>query len=138
MPGKDGRGKRRSAVFVVVVALMFGFSPISHNLLRSVNGSFAPSRYSSLSLSNPSSVVVGVLASEPVSVLLTNHTGQIKKYHWFATQNGALISLGEKTLGDGQSTTILISSQREKAGRLRIALQGTNIFVTVPVLSSGL
>ena len=138
MPGKDGRGKRRFVVFVVVVALMFGFSPISHGLLRYVNGSFAPSRYSSLSLSNPSSVVVGVLARGPVPVLLTNHTGQIKKYHWFVTQKDALLSQGEKTLGNGQTTTILISLQRAKAGRLRIALQGTHIFVTVPVLSSGL
>ena len=138
MPGKDGRGKRRFAVFVVVVALLFGFSPISHGLLRYVNGSFAPSRFSSLSLANPSSVVGGVSARGPVPVLLTNHTGQFKKYHWFATQKGTLISQGEKTLGNGQTTTILISLVGTKAGTLRIALQGTHVFITVPVLSSGL
>jgi hypothetical protein len=140
MPGKNGHGKSKSryVVFLVVIALVFGFSPISRTLLRYVHGSFAPSPYSSLSLAIQSDVYGGVLAGKPVAVLLTNHTGHIKIYHWSATQNGALISRGEKTLDDDQTTKLLISSSGAKAGILRIALNGTDIFVTATIRKSRL
>ena len=135
VPWKDGRGK---SGFLEVIALVFGFSPISSALLQYVHGNFTPSRYSSLSLSNPSDVEIGVLAGELVPVLLTNHTGHTRVYQWSATKNSALISQGEKTLDNGRTTTILISSHGANAGRLRRALNGTEIFVTVPILNSGL
>jgi hypothetical protein len=119
-----------------IVVLVFGFTPISRALLRSVDGSFAPSRYNSLALRTPSDAAVGFLAGEPVAVRLTNHTGHIKTYHWSATQGGALISLGEETLDNGRATTILVPTRGAVTGRLRIALSGTSVFVTVPILKA--
>ena len=140
MPGKKGRaeGTSRYVVFLVVIALVFGFSPISHALLRTVNGSFAPSPYSSLSLAAQANVGVPIFAGTPVKIILTNHTGHIKKYLWSATQNGVLISQGEKTLGDDRSATIRVSSKGAKAGNLQIGLNGTDIFVTVTMVEWGL
>jgi hypothetical protein len=120
-------------IAVGVIALVFGFTPISHALLRSVDGSFAPSRYSSLALQTPSDAVAGYLAGSPVAVELTNHTGSVKTYRWIATQNGALVSVGEKTVASGRVTTINVPTPGAVTGKLRIALSGTNIFVTVPV-----
>ena len=136
MPRIDGRGSSRLLLSIGIVVLVFGFTPISRALLRSVDGSFAPSRYSSLALRTPSDAAVGILAGEPVEVQLTNHTGDVKTYHWSATQNGALISLGEETVDNGRATTILVPSRGAGTGRLRIALTGTNIFLTVPILKS--
>ncbi|HEV3187375.1 MAG TPA: hypothetical protein VGZ04_04925 [Acidimicrobiales bacterium] len=116
--------------------ILFGFTPISRVLLRTVDGSFAPSKYSSLALRTPSDAVNGLFAGQPVLVRLTNHTGHLKTYHWNASQNGALISLGEQTLGNGRATTISVPSRGAISGRLRIAISGTNIFVTVPILAS--
>lgn len=121
-------------ISVGVLVLAFGFTPISHALLRSVNGSFAPSRYSSLALETPSDAVAGYLAGAPVAVELTNHSGRVKTYRWSATQNGALISLGEEKLDNGRVTTINVPTKGAVSGKLRITLSGTNIFVTVPVL----
>jgi hypothetical protein len=101
-----------------------------------VNGSFAPTPYSSLALGSPSDGSSGVVAGEPVIVKLTNRTGHAKTYHWSATQKGALISLGEETLGNGRTTTILIPSRGAVTGVLRIGITGTNIFITVPILKS--
>jgi hypothetical protein len=81
---------------------------------------------------------VGVLSLEPLQVILTNHTGRSKKYRWTAMQKGILISKGEKTLRDGQATTLSISLRGATSGSLRVAITGTNIFLTVPILSSGL
>jgi len=116
--------------------LAFAFTPISHVLLRTVDGSFTPSQYSSLALSVPSDGSSGVVTGEQVSVLLTNRTGHAKTYHWSATQKGALISLGEETLDNGRTTTILVPSRGAVTGVLRIGITGTNIFVSVPVLKS--
>jgi hypothetical protein len=138
MPGKDGHGKSGFVVFVVVIVLLFGFSPISRGLLNTVNGSFAPSPFSSLSLSNPTNVEYGVLAFAPLPVILTNHTGKVTHYQWTATQKSTLISQGEKTLQNGQSATLLISLRGAKAGALRISLHGTHIYITVPILRSSL
>ena len=67
---------------------------------------------------------------------LTNRTGHAKTYHWIATQKGALISLGVQTLDNGRSTTIFVPSRGAVTGKLQIALTGTGIFVTAPILKS--
>lgn len=121
---------------LLVVVLLFAFVPISRVLLRSVNGSFAPTPYSSLALGNSSDAAVGFRAGEPVPVKLTNRTGHTEAYHWRATQNGALISLGEDTLENGRSSIILVPSRGALTGTLQIALAGTNVFVTVPIRKS--
>jgi hypothetical protein len=131
-----GPGSRRILLPLVVVALAFAFTPISQVLLRTVDGSFAPSPYSSLGLSSPSDGASGVAAGDPVSVQLTNHTGHAKKYHWNATENGALISLGEQTLDNGRKMTILVPSRGAVVGVLRVVIVGTNVFVSVPILKS--
>lgn len=138
MPEKKGRGRRGTSYvfFVVIVTLLFAFSPISKGLLHLVHGSFAPSPYSSLSLSTQTERNVGTLVGRRVAVSLTNDTGIIKRYHWTATQNGVLISQGEVTLGTGHADNILISSKGARVGRLRITLKGTDIFVTVTMLKS--
>jgi hypothetical protein len=114
--------------------LVFAFTPISRLLLRSVNGSFAPTRFSSLALKTPSDAAEGILVGEPVRVQLSNHTGHLRTYHWSAIQKGGLISLGEETLGNGRVTTISVPTQGAETGTLRIVLNGTGVFVTLPIL----
>ena len=135
MPGKTvhGRAKATSVLLIVMTAIVFGFSPISRGLLRMVNGSFAPSPYSSLSLATFEARNIGVSAGHPVAVLLSNHTGHMRTYYWTATQDGALISKGERRLGNDQARRLIISSQGTKVGRLRIGLDGTSIFITVTI-----
>ncbi|MHB8379022.1 MAG: hypothetical protein ACYDB2_03760 [Acidimicrobiales bacterium] len=101
-----------------------------------MDGSFTPSPYTSMALSTPSQGSSGVAAGKPVSVQLTNRTGHARTYHWSATQKGALVSLGEETLGSGRSTTVFVPSLGAATGVLRIGITGTNIFVTVPILKS--
>jgi hypothetical protein len=113
--------------------LVFAFTPISHVLLRSVHGSFAPNPYSSLALRTPSNAGVGFLVGNPVAVELGNYTGHVETYHWSATENGALISLGEQTVDNGRTTTISVPTRGAINGTMRVALSGTNIFVTVPM-----
>ena len=132
----DGNGARRLLLLLVVLVLVFGFTPISHGLLRFVHGSFAPSPYSSLALKTPSNVAVGIPAGELVPVQLANHTGHIKTYHWSATERGALISLGEATVDNGRAITIFVPSRGAVTGKLQIALTGTKIFVTVPIVGA--
>jgi hypothetical protein len=136
MPRMVAGNSSRPLLALLVVILLFGFTPISRVLLRSVDGSFAPNPYSSLALITPSRAAVGFLSGESVPVQFTNETGHTKTYHWSATQNGTLISLGEDTLGNGRASTVLVPSRGAVAGQLRIAVAGTNIFVTVPIRSS--
>ncbi len=131
-----GPGSKRPLLVLLVIVLLFAFTPTSRVLLRSVNGSFSPTPYSSLALGTPSDAAVGFLTGEPVPVKLTNRTGHIEAYHWRATQDGALISLGEDTVGNGRASTILVPSRGALTGKLQIALTGTNIFVTVPIRKS--
>lgn len=131
-----GPGSSRLLLPLVILVLLFGFTPISRVLLRSVDGSFASTPYTSLALRTPSDAAVGLVAGKPVPVELTNRTGHLKTYHWSARLSGALISLGEETLGNGRSTTISVPSRGAVAGSLRIALSGTNVFITVPILKS--
>jgi len=131
-----GLGSSRIIVPLVIVILVLAFTPISRVLLWTVNGSFAPTPYSSLALRFPSDGSSGVVKGKPVIVQLTNRTGHVKTYHWSATQKGALISLGEETLDNGRTTTIVIPSRGAVTGVLRIGITGTNIFITVPLLKS--
>ncbi len=127
---------KRFLTVVAVVVLLFAFTPISRGLLALVHGGFEPTPYSSLAFSSPSVATKGVRAGKTIKVELTNHTGRDATYHWSATQNGALISLGVKTLDSGRTTTIVVPSRGATAGRLQIALAGTNVFLTLPVLKS--
>ena len=135
MPRVIARCSSPLLLALLIFILLFGFTPISRILLRSVNGSFASNPYSSLALRTPSRATVGFLAGEPVPVQLTNRTGHTETYNWSATENGALISLGEDTLDNGRVSTIFVPSRGARTGTLRIALTATNIFVTVPVRS---
>lgn len=134
MPRIVGPGSSKLLLSLLVLALLFGFTPVSRALLRSVNGSFAPTSYSSLSFRTPSDAEADYPAGQSVPLQLTNRTGHVKTYHWTATQDGALISLGVKTLDNDRSTTILVPSRGAVTGRLHIALTGTGIFVTAPIL----
>jgi hypothetical protein len=87
-------------------------------------------------LGTPSVADEGFASGQPITVELANHTGRTTTYRWNATESGALISLGEVTLRGGQTTAILVPSRGAVAGTLRIALTGTSIFVTVPILKS--
>jgi hypothetical protein len=136
MSKTGGPGSSRLLLCLVVAVFVFGFSPISRELLRSVDGSFTPTAYSSLALKDPSDATVSIVAGKPLAVRLTNRTGHIETYHWSATEDGSLISLGEETLDSGHSTTILVPSSGATSGTLRVTLTGTNVFLTVPVLKS--
>ena len=136
MPRIAGPGSSRILIPLVIAVLVFAFTPISRVLLRTVDGSFTPTPYSSLALRTPAEGSSGVVTGEPVGVQLTNRTGHAKTYHWSATQKGALISLGEETLNNGRTTTILVPSRSAAIGVLRIGINGTNIFVSVPILKS--
>lgn len=139
MPGTISRGKVKSTYVVLLVALvlLFGFTPISQFLLQQVNGSFAPAKYSSLALVASTPTDVSIVSGRFVTVILTNHTGGTKTYRWTATQNGAPLRQGAATLHDGQATTLRISSRGARAGKFKISLDGTDIFVTVNILKSG-
>jgi hypothetical protein len=125
---------KRLLLAVILLALLFGFSPISHVLLRTVDGSFAPSPYSSLALIRPSDAATGVRSGVPVPVRITNKTGHTKTYHWVARQGSRLVSLGEKVVRTGHTATILVPSQGAVAGGMQISLNANGVFVTVPIL----
>lgn len=124
----------RLLLALVVLTLLFAFTPISRALLRLVDGSFAPTPYTSLALRTPAIAAVGVRAGAPVVVQLTNQTGHANTYHWSATQGRSLISLGEQTVKNGRTTTFLVPTRGATAGKMEIALQGTKVYVTIPIL----
>ena len=80
MPRIVRPGSSRLYLPLAVLALVL-VQPISHVLLRSVHGSFAPSPYSSLALRTPANASVGFLVGNSVAVELANHTGHVKTYH---------------------------------------------------------
>jgi hypothetical protein len=133
MPKMVGFRPERLLLITLVLIVAFGFTPISRSLLKSVDGSFEPSAYSSLALSSPSDAT-GILAGESVRVQLVNHSGHVKTYRWAATQKGSLLSLGAETLDNGRTKTFSVPSRGAESGTLKIALVGSNIYVTVPVL----
>jgi 4-amino-4-deoxy-L-arabinose transferase-like glycosyltransferase len=126
----------RLLLTVVIVILLIGFTPISTRLLHYVNGSFAPSPYSSLQFTSPSVATTGVATGFTISVKLTNHTGRATTYHWTATQGEVMISRGGRTLANNTSTLFYVTTPGAVAGRLRIALDNTKIFITVPIFTS--
>ena len=135
-----GRWRIFDSAFVawlIVITLLFGFSPISRFLLQVVHGSFSPAPYTALSLVNQESDFNGVKAGRPVAVRLSNRTGVTKNYSWSATEKNVVISRGTKFLKTGKSATILIPTRGAKSGTLRIGLDRTDIFVTVSILSPG-
>jgi hypothetical protein len=71
-----------------------------------------------------------------VPVLLTNHTGSPKTYHWSATQRGVAISIGSVSLPNGDGAKINVPTNFGRAGKLKIAVNGTQIFVTVNLAKS--
>jgi len=105
-------------------------------MLRVVDGSFATAHYSSLALQDPADSAAGILTGQPVRVQLTNHTGRTKTYYWSATQRGNLISLGEETLGNGKTVTFSVPYRGAVTGTLSVALTGTTVFVTVPIVGT--
>jgi|SRR5665213_730983 len=131
--------RNRVGVFVltlVVVLLLVGFTPISKRLLRHVDGSFAPTSYSSLALSSPSGVALGIAVGSTIPLTLANHSGRTTGYLWTATQNDVLISSGYQILTNGTSTMLFVTTQGANAGKLKIALENTKIFLTVPIFGS--
>lgn len=123
------------ASLVVLVAL-FAFAPISGALLRAVHGSFAPAPYSALALADPEQGATGVTAGQSVEVLVTNRTGATRRYDWVATEDRTVISQGSVTVRRGATASFSVASRRRTSGRLKVALAGTAIFVTVPVTTS--
>jgi hypothetical protein len=136
MPRINGKIARRLFLSLAIAIVLLAFTSISHVLLRSVNGSFAPSPYTSLALRTPSDAVTGIRKGLPVQVELTNRSGRTRTYRWLATQAGALVGTGLKTLPEGRAETISIPTNRAASGRLRVGLDGTNIYVAVPILKS--
>lgn len=134
MPRIFGTFPSRVVLPVVVLAILFCFTPFSKAMLRAVDGSFAPAHYTSLALKDPGAAAAGVLAGVPIRVELTNHTGHVETYHWSATQKGNLVSLGEVTLDNGKNVTFSVPSKGAADGKLNVALTGTTVFVTVPVV----
>ena len=136
MPRIVGSGSRGFMLSLLVVVLMFGFTPIERVLLWSVHGSFAQSPYSSLAFASTSDATAGYSVGQSVPVKLTNRTGHSETYHWSATEGNSLISLGERTLVNGQTALVPVPSRGAVPGTMRIALTGNDIFLTVPILKS--
>jgi len=126
----------RIFVALVIVAVMFGFSPIATRLLHLVGGSFKPTHYSSLGFVSPSAVAAGVDVGTEIRVKLTNHSGSATTYKLLATENGTLISQGSRAVANGLSETLYVSTQGATHGTLKIALEHTKIFITVRLLST--
>jgi hypothetical protein len=120
----------------VVIALVIGFIPISKRLLHLVNGSFAPTPYSSLALVNPSVVAPGVTVGSSIRVDLTNHTGHTVSYIWVARQKSKQISTGSRTLTNGKSATLYVQTWRAKTGKLTIGIDNSHVFLTVPLIGT--
>ena len=139
MGERNGRGTSRSALVAstIVLVLLGGFSPISRFLLREVHGSFDPTPYTSLALAKPEAVSNGVVAGRPVEVRLSNRTGASKIYSWTAVERNVVISHGRKYVGVGRSATLLIPTRHARAGKLRIGIDYTDVFVTVLILAAG-
>jgi hypothetical protein len=102
--------------------------------LAASDGSFSPSPYTSLAVRTSTNVPAGYQVGDLVPVRITNRSGKTKTYHWAASQHGVVVSLGETTLVNGQWANINVPTAFAAAGRLRIAISGTDIFVNVPMV----
>jgi hypothetical protein len=131
MPRIVGSGSSKFRLSIVALIILFAFTPISRVLLTSVDGSFAPAPFSSLALQSSSDPASAFEVGDLVPVRLTNRTGKTKTYHWIATQHEVVISVGEKTVLNGHGANIDVPTSFGKAGILRIALSGTDVYVTL-------
>lgn len=136
MPRIDGKAARTLLLLLAGAVVLFGFTPISDALLGLVNGSFAPTPFTSLALQNPSTATIGVKPGVTLPVELTNRTGKARSYEWQAVQGDSVVSHGRTTLANGRTTTIFVSTSHAMLGKLRVSVLGTAIFVTVPILKS--
>ncbi len=136
MPRVEYRLGKRLYLALATAIVLLGFTPISHVLLGLVNGSFAPTSYTSLALRTPSEATTGIKPGVAVQVELTNRSGGVRSYRWQATQSGALIGTGLEKLANGQADTIKVPTKYATSGRLRVGIVGTDIFVSVPILKS--
>ncbi|HEY1826357.1 MAG TPA: hypothetical protein VGG21_10415, partial [Acidimicrobiales bacterium] len=62
--------------------------------------------------------------------------GRSRTYKWQATQAGTLVGIGEQRVMNGQTATISVATKFAATGPLRITLEGTNVYVAVPILKS--
>ncbi len=131
MPRIVGPGSSKLRLAIIAVVVLFAFTPISKALLASVDGSFSPTPFSSLALQSPANPNGEFEVGDLVPVRLNNRTGSTKTYHWNATQHGVVISLGEKTVLNGHGVNIDVPTSFGKSGLLRIALTGSDVYVTV-------
>ena len=131
MPRIVAPGSSKLRLSIVAIVLLFAFTPISRALLSSVDGSFSPSPFTSLALRTPSNPGSHFEVGDLIGVRLTNRTGSTKTYHWSATQQGVVISLGETTVRNGHGANVNVPTGFGRAGIVRIALNGTDIFVTI-------
>ena len=69
-----------------------------------------------------------------VPVRVSNRTGSTKTYRWSASQHGVVVSLGEVTLENDHGANINVSTALAHPGALKVALSGSDIFVTVPLV----
>ena len=121
-------------LFLVVIGLLIGFTPISNRLLREVNGSFSLSPYSSLSLIHPANVSRGTSVGTPIADSLSNHTGRTTTFVRTATENHTVIGDGSRKLRNGQTLAINVRTRGARAGEMRIAINHSKIYTTVPLV----
>jgi hypothetical protein len=131
MPRIVGRGSSRLRLAIIGLVALFAFTPISRAVLVAADGSFSPTPFTSLALRSSSDPTPAVQVGDLVPVLLTNHTGMTRSYHWSATQQGVAISIGNVTLANGHGANINVPTTFGRAGKLRIGINGTQVFVTV-------
>jgi GT2 family glycosyltransferase len=134
--GREYRRRKKVVLPLVAAIALFAFTPISGALLAFVNGSFAPTPYTSLALRSPAQAATGFKRGAVVQLELANHSGRDKTYRWNVTQASTLIGTGQERLADGQTQTILVPTKFAVGGTLRVALDGTNIYVDVPIVKS--
>jgi hypothetical protein len=131
MPRIVGPGSSKFRLSIVVIVVLFAFTPISRALLSSVDGSFSPSPFTSLALRTPANPGSEFEVGDVIGLRVTNRTGTTKTYHWNATQHGVVISLGETTVANGHGADVNVPTSFGRPGTVRIALDGTNVFVTL-------
>jgi hypothetical protein len=136
MPRIVGFGSRTRRLSILAVILLFAFTPISSALLASSDASFAPVPYTSLAVRTPAIVPQGFELGDLIPVRLTNQTGDKRTYHWSASERGVVVSLGEITLDNGRAADINVPTNFASAGRLRISITGTDVFLTVPIVKT--
>jgi len=121
------------AVCVTLITLVLFFNPLATWLTKVTSASFAPTPYSSLSLSNTKLAHTGVHTGSTFSLDVENHTSSDQTYQWRADQFNVVIESGSVTVGPGQTSSFSVDATGALPGSLRVSLAGTSIYVTVPV-----